>query len=152
MRTAVPSVACICLTALLASELLAQAIQRCESPGGSITYSNTDCPPGTRPVRSVAPAPQPSPEAREAAAARAKRDAEQAGAYEDQRRRQQAEAAQDQAVRRTADCNYLEAEINTTRRMRNMLTNRPYYSLDDLNRMDEHAERLVAEYRRVCAP
>jgi hypothetical protein len=103
-------------------------------------------------VRSVAPAPQPSPEAREAAAARARRDAEQAGAYEEQRRKQQAGAAQDMAARRTADCNYLEAEINTTHRMRNMLTNRPYYSLDDLNQMDEHAARLVAEYRRVCGP
>jgi hypothetical protein len=45
---------------------------------------------------------------------------------------------------------YLAAEINTTRRMRNMLTNRPYYSMDDRDRMDEHAARLVAEYERVC--
>jgi hypothetical protein len=152
MRTAVSSVSCICLTALLSADLSAQSIQRCESPGGSITYSNADCPPGTRPVRSLAPAAQPSPEARAAAADRARRETERAAAYEEQRQKQQAEAAQDNAARRTADCSYLEAEINTTRRMRNMLTNRPYYSLDDLNQMDEHAARLVAEYRRVCAP
>lgn len=152
MRTAVSSVSCICLTALLSSDLLSQSIQRCESPSGSITYSNTECPPGTKPVRALAPVAPPSPEAREAAAARARREAELPGAQEEQRRKQQAEAAQDKAARRSANCSYLEAEINTTRRMRNMLTNRPYYSLDDLNQMDEHAARLVAEYRRVCGP
>jgi hypothetical protein len=154
MRTAVfstSSVSCVCLAALFATDLPAQSIQRCESPDRRITYSNAECPPGTKAVRSLAPAPQPSPEASEAAAARAKRESERAGAFEEQRKKQQAEAAQDKAVRQTADCSYLVAEINTLRRMRNMLTNRPYYSLDDVNQMDEYAARLVAEYRRVCA-
>lgn len=152
MRTAVRWIYLAALLPLFPSDLRAQSIQRCESPDRTITYSNAECPPGTKAVRSLAPAPQPSAEAREAAAARARRETEQAGAYAEQRRKQQAEATQDKAVRQAADCNYLEAEINTMRRMRNRLTNRPYYSLDDVNQMDEHAARLVAEYQRVCAP
>jgi hypothetical protein len=138
------------LVILIPGALQAQAIQRCEGPDRKITYSNSECPPGTKPVKSLAPAPEPSTEAREAAAARVKRDSEQAAAYESQRQQQQKEIAQDNVVRQTADCNYLVAEINTMRRMRNMLTNRPYYSLDDVNQMDEHTARLIAEYRRVC--
>jgi hypothetical protein len=139
-----------CLSALLPTTLHAQSIQRCEGADRSITYSNAECPPGTKAVKALAPAAQPSDEAREAAAARLKRETDQATALENQRRQQQAQAAQDDTVKRTADCNYLAAEINTTRRMRNMLTNRPYYSLDDLEQMDAYATRLVADYQRVC--
>jgi hypothetical protein len=138
------------LFTLLLPALHAQSIQRCESADRSITYSNTECPPGTKPVRSLAPAAEPSPEAREAAAARLKRETDQATVLENQRRQQQAQVERDDAVKRTVDCNYLVAEINTTRRMRNMLTNRPYYSLDDLDQMDAYTTRLVAEYQRVC--
>jgi len=35
-------------------------------------------------------------------------------------------------------------------RMRNLMVNRPYYSLDDLEQMDRHAEQLTTDYRRVC--
>ena len=147
MRTAV---LLACLLTLLPTTLHAQAIQRCESVDRTITYSNAECPPGTKAVKALAPAAQPSTEARDAAAARLKRESDQAASLDDQRRQQQSQAAQDDAVKRTADCNYLAAEINTTRRMRNMLTNRPYYSLDDLEQMDEYAARLVADYQRVC--
>jgi hypothetical protein len=34
--------------------------------------------------------------------------------------------------------------------MRNMLVNRPYYSLDDLNQMDQHSMQLITECKRVC--
>jgi hypothetical protein len=138
------------LSSVLPTTLRAQAIQRCESADRTITYSNAECPPGTKAVKALAPASQPSPEARDAAAARLKRETDQAAAFENQRRQQQAQAVQDDAVKRTVDCNYLVAEINTTRRMRNMLTNRPYYSLDDLEQMDAYTARLVADYQRVC--
>lgn len=147
MRTAVPLAL---VSALLPTTLHAQAIQRCESADRTITYSNAECPPGTKAVKALAPAAQPSQEARDSAAARLKRETDQAAAFENQRRQQQAQAAQDDVVRRTADCNYLEAEINTMRRMRNVLTNRPYYSLDDVEQMDAHTARLVVEFRRVC--
>jgi hypothetical protein len=144
--------------ALLASSLslvfpgsaYAQQIQRCEDARGKITYSNADCPEGTRPVRSVQSAPSPSPEAQQAARDKAARDAEAAKQLSEQRRTQQAAAVQEREQQRNADCAYLQGEIQSLQRMRNMLVNRPYYSLDDLAQMDQHAMQLMTEYKRVC--
>jgi hypothetical protein len=49
MRTAVlPAF----FSALLPTILYAQAIQRCESADRTITYSNAECPPGTKAAKS----------------------------------------------------------------------------------------------------
>ena len=53
----------------------AQAIQRCEGPDGRVTYSNSTCPSGTRPVREVDTSPAVSPGEQKAARDRAQRDA-----------------------------------------------------------------------------
>jgi hypothetical protein len=128
----------------------AQQIQRCEDSRGKITYSNADCPEGTKPVRSVQAEPAPSPEAQQAARDKAARDAQAAQQLAEQRRSQQATAAKQRQQQRDADCAFLQGEIQSTQRMRNMLVNRPYYSLDDLEQMDQHAMQLMTEYERVC--
>lgn len=138
------------LAVLLCSSAIAQQIQRCEDARGRITYSNADCPEGTRPVRSVQSAPAPSAEDMQSARDKAERDAQTARQLSDERRSQQAAAAQQNEQQRKADCAYLQGEIQSLQRMRNMLVNRPYYSLDDLNTMDQHAMKLTADYRRVC--
>lgn len=135
---------------------LAQQIQRCEGPGGRITYSNTDCPEGTKPIKALQAAPAPTSEAQQAARERAARETRAVQELADQRRTQQTAASLQQQQQlqqqRNADCSYLQGEIQSLHRMRNMLTNRPYYSLDDLEQMDQHAAKLSAEYRRVCSP
>jgi|SoimicMinimDraft_9_1059737.scaffolds.fasta_scaffold45707_1 hypothetical protein len=140
----------IALPALAAS----QTIQRCEGPGGRITYSNADCPEGTRPVKALQPAPAPSLEAQRTAQDNAARDAQAVQQMAEQRRSQQAAAAQvqqqQQRDQRGADCAFLQGEIQSVHRMRNLMVNRPYYSLDDLEQMDRHAEQLTTDYRRVC--
>jgi sensor histidine kinase YesM len=105
----------------------------------------------------VPTAPQPSTEAQQAARERAARDAQSADQIAQQRRSQQTALAQQQQQtqqqqreQRKADCSFLQGEIQSVHRMRNLLVNRPYYSLDDLEQMDRHAEQLVADYRRVC--
>jgi len=138
------------LAVVLCSSPMAQQIQRCEDARGRITYSNADCPEGTRPVRSVQSAPAPSAEAMQSARDKAERDAQTARQLSDQRHSQQTAAAQQNEQQRKADCAYLQGEIQSLQRMRNMLVNRPYYSLDDLNTMDQHAMKLTADYRRVC--
>ncbi len=138
------------LAVVLCSSSVAQQIQRCEDTRGRITYSNADCPEGTRPVRSVQSAPAPSAEDMQSARDKAERDAQTAKQLSDQRRSQQAATAQHNEQQRKADCAYLQGEIQSLQRMRNMLVNRPYYSLDDLNTMDQHAMKLTADYRRVC--
>jgi hypothetical protein len=135
---------------------LAQQIQRCEGPGGKITYSNADCPEGTQPIKALQAAPAPTSEAQQAARERAARDAQAVRQLADQRRSQQSAASQQQQQQlqqqRNENCSYLQGEIQSLHRMRNMLVNRPYYSLDDLEQMDQHTAKLSAEYRRVCSP
>ena len=147
----------ITFAAGVATIVSAQQIQRCEGPGGKITYSNAECPAGTAAAKAVQAAPQPSTEAQQAARERAARDAQTAEQITQQRRSQQTALAQQQQQsqqlqrdQRKADCAYLQGEIQSVHRMRNLLVNRPYYSLDDLEQMDLHAEQLVADYRRVC--
>jgi hypothetical protein len=139
-----------------ASPLPAQTIQRCESPEGRVSYSNAECPAGTRPVRAVAPAAQPSAEAQSEARALAERQKEEAKALAAQRQpaavpaRPAPSTVPAEEARRAADCAYLRAEIDSNRRLRNVLTTRPYYSLDDVAQMDAREASLAADYRRFC--
>ena len=146
----VAAILVIALPAFAAS----QPIQRCEGPGGRISYSNAECPEGTQPVKALQPAPAPSLEAQRTAQDNAARDAQAVQQMAEQRRSQQAAAAQvqqqQQREQRGADCAFLQGEIQSVHRMRNLMVNRPYYSLDDLEQMDRHAEQLTADYRRVC--
>lgn len=134
--------------------VVAQTIQRCEDANKRITYSNAECPAGTKPVKSVAPPPQPSAEDQAAAQAKLQRARDDA---RDQKVAPKAErtppapaAASDSAVRKAADCGYLRASIDSARQMRNVLTTRPYYSTEDVDAADARIDELVADYRRVC--
>ncbi len=139
------------LVSLVLGSATSQTIQRCEGTGGAITYSNEACPPGTRPVRAVQPAPAPTPQESQSARTQVEKDLATSQQMEQQRAQQQAQLAAQQAEQRAVNCAYLRAELDSVRRMRNMLTNRPYYSLDDLAQMDKHAAQLSAEYTRVCS-
>lgn len=141
---------------LVTSGVCAQTIQRCEGGDGRVAYSEGPCPPGTRAVRSIAPASRPSPEAQTEARERVQRDKEVAQALAAQR--QPAAAARTgqayvpvEEARRAADCAYLRAEIDSNRRLRNVLTTRPYYSMDDVDQMDARDAALASDYRRFCA-
>lgn len=135
----------------LAAAAHAQQIQRCEAPGGRVSYSNTACPEGTRPVGEVKAAPAPPPEVQAAARDKAARDAQAATALAQQRQAQNTALAQQQQKDRAASCAYLRGEIDSVRRLRNVMVNRPFYSLDDLQHMDDHAAQLLADYHRVCS-
>jgi hypothetical protein len=140
------------VASIVPATVAAQSIQRCEAAGGRVTYSNSECPEGTKPIKAVQAAPAPSPEAQRAARETAARDAQVAQQLAEQRQAQQVTAAQQQQDQRVADCAYLRGEIDSIRRLRNALVNRPYYSLDDLEQMDQHAAQLTTQYRRVCSP
>jgi hypothetical protein len=89
----------LALSLALSGSSAAQQIQRCEDARGKITYSNADCPEGTKPVRSVQSAPPPSPEAQQAAHDEAARDAQTAWHLPDQRRSEQTAVVQQQQQR-----------------------------------------------------
>ena len=128
----------------------AQAIQRCEGANQRITYSNAECPAGTKPVKALAPAPQPSEQSRAAAQAKLQRYRDESKAPSKAAVPPQQAAASDNAIRKAADCGYLQASIDSSRRLRNVLTTRPYYSTEDVDEADARTSELIAEYRRVC--
>lgn len=140
------------LALVLPGTVMAQQIQRCEDARGKITYSNTECPPGTSPVKALQAAPAPTPEAQQAAREKAAREAQTAQQLGQQRQQQQSIETAQQQSQRDADCAYLRGEIDSIRRLRNALVNRPFYSLDDLDQMDRHVAGLQDQYRRVCGP
>ncbi len=116
-----------------------------------MTYSNSECPEGTKPIKAVQAAPVPPPEAQRAARHQVRACQGRPGSLRKNRRRTQAAVVQQQQDQRVADCAYLRGEIDSIRRLRNAMVNRPHYSLDDLEQMDQHAAQLTAQYRRVCS-
>jgi hypothetical protein len=134
----------------------APTIHRCEAPHGRITYSDTDCPAGSRAVKALAPARQPDAAAQKEARERAQRYHDLAtdlAAQRQQSRQSVRPAAYVPAeqARRASDCAYLRAELDASRRLRSVLTTRPYYSYDDVEQADARTSQLAADYRRFCS-
>src|SRR5512144_2669584 len=130
------SLACLLIATLAMQPAgLAQSIRRCEGADGSITYSDTACPTGTRAARSISSATQPSAEAQKEARDRAQREKDVAQSIGTQRQPATTRSGQVtvpvEEAQRAADCAYLRAELDSNRRLRNVLTTRPYYSNDD---------------------
>lgn len=67
----------------------AQAIQRCEGSDGKVTYSDGNCPAGTRRSRAVDTTPAVEPGAQKAARERARREAKALSDIEREREREQ---------------------------------------------------------------
>lgn len=141
--------------ALLPLGVPAQTIHRCEAADGSISYSNAACPPATRTVKALPPATQPTEEAQKEARERLQRDKDVSRSLEAQRqpgpaRNGEAYVSVEEA-RRAADCAYLRAELDSNRRLRNVLTTRRYYATEDVEQMDAREAELAADYRRFCS-
>jgi len=95
----------LCLSGALAAlgaDSRAQGVQRCESADGKVTYSNTQCPDGTKPVRSVNTSPPVAVDEQKAARERAKRDASEAKAAEKSRDKETADAQRAAAEQKKA--------------------------------------------------
>ncbi|MBA3254176.1 MAG: hypothetical protein M3496_04940 [Pseudomonadota bacterium] len=134
----------------LPSVTLAQAIQRCEGSNQRITYSNAECPAGTKPVKAVAPAPKPSAESQAAAKEKLQRYRDELKAPSRKARAQPASGVSDTELSKATDCAYLQASIDSSRQLRNVLTTRSYYSTEDVDAADARTNQLINDYRRVC--
>lgn len=107
------------LVSLLATTHLSAAqIQRCEGPGGKVTYSNEDCPQGTKLVKSVDTRPQVTEAAAKSAKNRAQREAEEVKAIEKQRADEEKslerarEAAKKKEEQLERECNKKRVAVN----------------------------------------
>ena len=99
----------------------AQQVQRCESPEGKVTYSNTQCPDGTQAVRKIEPDPAPSAADQKAARERAQQHSRELDKLERQRQKDEEKAARDRATaeskqaKRDAECRQLETKVRLAR-------------------------------------
>lgn len=132
------------------------AVQRCEARDGRVTYSNTQCPDGTAPVRNVNTEPPVSAEARNAALDRAQRDSaavrqiEQQRAQAEARERKQLEqraAAQAKAGER---CERARRELARAQAARAELGQRPTPAARSA-RAEQEVTRREAQVAGACA-
>lgn len=100
---------------------LAQEVQRCESPEGKVTYSNSPCPAGTQAVRKIEPDPGPSTADQKAARDRAQQHSRELDKLERQRQKEEEKAARERAAvdakqaKRDAECRKLDARVRAAR-------------------------------------
>jgi predicted ribosome quality control (RQC) complex YloA/Tae2 family protein len=127
-----------------------QTVQRCESPDGKVTYSNTACPPGTQAVRRIEAEPPPAAVDQKAARERTQRYAREVQRLEDERKRQEEKAARTQAAaeertrRKAAECRKLEARVEDAREAFERAT------LAKRQEADRKLRRAREQYESAC--
>jgi hypothetical protein len=143
--------------ALLAasSTCAAQQVQRCESPDGKVTYSNTKCPDGTSPVRSVNTSPPVAVDEQKAAKERARRDAAEAKAIDKARAKeesldQRAAAEQKKAQAKERErCDKAKGELAQAKDARADLHRQPA-TIQQIQKSDSEIAKREAEVARAC--
>jgi hypothetical protein len=85
-----PALALLALALLHSASAQTGSVHRCEGKDGRVTYSNTQCPEGTVPVRKVNTDPPVDVQARQAAQDQAKRDSAAVKQLERERAQQEA--------------------------------------------------------------
>lgn len=99
----------------------AQTVQRCESPEGKVTYSNTTCPTGTSSVKKIEPDPGPTEADQKAARDRAQQHSRELDKLERQRQKDDEKAARARAAaearqtKKEAECRKLDARVRAAR-------------------------------------
>jgi hypothetical protein len=152
-RACVPVLCVALLVACGAS--LAQQVQRCESSDGKVTYSNTKCPDGTTPVRSVNTSPPVAVDEQKAAKERAKRDADEAKAIDKARTKEEAQvqrAADDQKKAQAKNrerCEKTRRDLAEAMDTRAELHRKPA-TIQQMQKADGDIAKREAEVARAC--
>lgn len=157
-------VAGICLL-LVGTAAIAQSqqVHRCEGKDGKVTYSNTQCPEGTKPVRKVNTDPPVKVEDQQAAKDRAKKDAAEVKQIEKERAQQDAKEerdAEDQkkaaateqkkaAAKAQGKCDRAKKELEKARTTRAELYARAT-TVEKMQKADREISRREADVARDC--
>lgn len=147
----------VALGAAVAGAASAQSasVQRCEGKDGRVTYSNTQCPEGTVPVRKVNTDPPVSVEARQAAQDLAKKDAAAAKQLEKDQAQQDARDSKQADERAKADakarerCERAKRDLDRARTTRAELGGRAA-KVEQLQKADLAISRHEAEVAKDC--
>lgn len=148
----------VALAAAVAGVASAQSasVQRCEGKDGRVTYSNTQCPEGTVPVRKVNTDPPISVEARQAAQEQAKKDAAAAKTLEKEQTQQDARDRKQAEERAKADakakerCERAKRDLERAKTTRAELGSRGA-TVEALQKADLAIGRHEADVAKDCA-
>lgn len=145
------------LTLALAATAAAaqQQVQRCEGKDGRVTYSNTQCPEGTTPVRKVNTDPPVRVEDQQAAKERAKKDAAEVKQIEKERAQQEAKeksVAKDpkkSEAKSQQNCDRARRELDKAKATRNELYAQAT-TVERMQKADRDISRREADVARDC--
>jgi len=146
------------LIAALPAAVFAQGVQRCESPDGKVTYSNTRCPEGTSAVRQVNTSPPVAVEEANAAKERARNDAarvreidkaredEEAKVRKAAEQKQEADAKSEAATKakERERCDRARRELAKARDARADLMEKRAASIEQMQKADREVSRREA--------
>jgi hypothetical protein len=141
--------------ALIPAAAGGQAIQRCESKDGRVTYSNTTCPDGTVPVRKVNTEPPISVDDRRAAQERARTEGAAAKQAEKERAEQEARDRKQADERAKADakarerCETARRNLERSTAARAELNTRPS-AVDKIDKAESEVRRRESDVAREC--
>ena len=137
-------------------EARAEAIHRCESKDGRITYSNTACPKGSVATRKVNTEPPVSVEDRKAAQDRARRETAAARqvdkeqAQQEARDRKQADDRSKAEAKAKERCDAARRDLDKARAARGEMNARAYPA-EKLQKADLEIGRREADMTRECS-
>lgn len=150
-----PAVAFLALAVLPVASAQTSSVQRCEGKDGRVTYSNTQCPEGTVPVRKVNTDPPVNVEARKAAQEQAKRDGtavqqlERERAQQEARDRKQADDRAKAEARAAERCERARRDVERAQATRAELGRRGA-TVEKLQKADQEIGRREAGAAKDC--
>ena len=153
LRSAVVAIA---VSAASSADAQPGHVQRCESKDGRVTYSNTQCPDGTVPVRKVNTEPPVSSDATKAAQEQAKKDAatakqmEKERAAQESREQKQADARLKVEARTKERCDRAHRDLDRAKATRVQLDGSAA-TVEKMQKADREIGRREADVAKECA-
>lgn len=142
--------------AWLASAYGADTVHRCEGKDGKVTYSNTQCPTGTQPVRKVNTEPPISVEEQKAAKDRAKRDADEVKQIDKQRKADDTKAERESSDKTKTEakererCDKARSDLDKARSARAELSAQ-VATIAQIQKADSDIKRREDDSAKACA-
>lgn len=130
-------------------------VQRCEGKDGTVTYSNRECPAGTKPVRKVDTSPQVSVPDQQAAKDRAKKDVAEAKQLEKNQKKQadeekRAAEKREKAELKVADrCERARRDLARAIEVRNKVDTRAA-TIEQMQKASQEVSKREAELPKAC--
>ena len=149
--------ACVLVSSAVVTGATAQQtqVQRCEAKDGTVTYSNRECPAGTKPVRKVDTSPQISVPDQQAAKDRAKKDVAEVKQLEKDRKKQadeekRAAEKRERAEAKVADrCERARRDLARAIEARNRVDTRAA-TIEQMQKATQEVSKREAELPKAC--